>query len=147
MELIKKNIIIVLVVIVVFLVVISFIVLQITSKQPQKSQPVTPQIIITPTQKVIQVSATPSPTEEYRGIKQVTDPATEQRAAQDFKATQLVKKLPYMGKSVDLSYDILINTFIVKLKGGLVPANQELDAYLKSQGILDRSWLGNITYE
>ncbi len=145
MVFIKRNAIIILVTIVISLITISFVILQFI-KPTEKQIPVVPQITTTPTQ-IYQITPTPTVEEGYKGIKQSIDPETQQKAEQQLKATQLINKLPYKGKDFSLSYNIKTNTFVIKLGSNLPAANQEIDAYLKSQGILDRSWLGNITYE
>lgn len=53
---------------------------------------------------------------------------------------QLINKLPYTGKNFSLTYDTSSDTFYAVINpDNTNQGNQELDDYLKSQGISDRN--------
>lgn len=60
--------------------------------------------------------------------------------------SQLIKKLPFKGSSFSLEYSFENIEFIAVLNSdNLTAANQELDQFLKDNGIADRNWFNNLT--
>lgn len=139
----RKNIVLILAGFVIFFVVISYTYLQFFSNK--KGQ--TPQvpIFISPSVSPI-VSVTPqnSPSTTYNGIKQQITEEDKIKETQQITVTKFAFKLPITDKNFIISYDIDINTFYVQITSNLKSANQELDALLIQNGIMDRSWITHL---
>lgn len=57
---------------------------------------------------------------------------------------QLLNKLPYSGTNFSLEYNYSNGQFIATLKTNQEASNKELDDFLKSNQIENRSWLNNL---
>ncbi len=143
MEFLKKNWLYILVIVVVSGIIISYIYLQFLAPSKIIKTPPLPPIYFTPTATPF-ITPIPSPTKiEYQGIKQIITEEDQTKINQQLKVYELTKKLPFAGKNFNLSYDLSTNTFTATLANNVSLANQELDEFLKSNGV-ERSWIKHL---
>lgn len=127
---IKKNFIYYIFVLVLGLILISFLFVSLTSKKTAPAPPITPS-----------VSAEPLPQVRYNG------PVDENKEGRekDLKITQLIKALPYKGENFTLNYQFSKFSFYLQLiKDKEAEGEKEFENYIKSFGVEDKSWLGNL---
>ena len=109
---------------------------------PKKIPLITPTPTISPIQKTTTQNNNPeSPVSDnfYR------TPQEKQRDNKMSFVTSLIGHLPYNGKFFTLDYNFNNATFVLTLnKNSLTEANNEFDAYLKTNGINDRSLFENL---
>jgi len=107
-----------------------------------------------PTQKQVQTFPTPtlvlrstqtslpeqSASENYNISAQ-----EKQKINQAYFVSSLVNNVPYRGQDFTLAYNFDTATFLLTLdKNNLTAANAEFNAYLKTNGIKDKSWFDNL---
>ena len=74
----------------------------------------------------------------------IEDKQTIEEINKSYDVGQLINILPYSGKDFSLSYSFSTNSFTLYLKSGNEGSgNQEFDAFLKKNGIINRSWFNN----
>ena len=100
-----------------------------------------------------QTSPTPSPTQQNTnsGASNADNPQFQNQQQQEdarrsYTIGQLINLLPYSGTNFSLFYSFSTNQFTLYIN----PANQtagnsEFDAFLKKNGINDRSWFSNLS--
>lgn len=123
-------------------VVIVFILFFIFPSQSVKEPPVLP----TPTPNA-QTTGPPIPArgEQYEKSLREIETRENEQLRRDTLIGNLLNSLPYEGKHLLLSYNISTNRFVATMKkDDEANANDELDVFLRSNGIEDRSWIKNL---
>ena len=73
-------------------------------------------------------------------------PQDQEKNRRSFLVGSLIDKLPYYGKNFSIIYDTSINVFFLYLNpSNIAGGNKDFDAFLKQNGIDERSWVENIT--
>lgn len=144
MDFIKKNVVYILILVLIFLIFVSFIYTQFFLKKPDQNINQSSLPVSKPTQRPLPPILAQG--EDYqKSLPQIRE-AEKEQLRKDSLVGIFIQKLPYFGKSFSIGYDIDTNQFIAQIKQGEEQVgNEELDQFLKENGILDRSWLKNLT--
>lgn len=120
----RQKIFFIIILIIAAFVVVSYLLFQLIF--PKKSIPVT------------------SNTPEALPKNQIVD---QEQLNRDSKVGQLIHQLPYSGQFFTMDYSFSSNQFVVTIQQGQESqSNQELDLFLKQNGIENRSWIKNLTF-
>jgi len=88
----------------------------------------------------------PGNTTHYQKTFEQSDASQKSRLQHDTLVAKLLHKLPYSQKEFSLTYDFQTNEFYLTLHD-TTHGNTAFNAFLKQNGIQDRSWIQNLVVQ